>query len=101
MSNGQLIELENVSPEPDKSFSVDPAALVQHEDDAVATWHTHPTGPAGLSGQDYLGFLQWPDLLHVIVSPEGCLGYIIRKGAVLNDAGQDHPAWGLEGDVAL
>lgn len=96
LRDGSVIELPNISTLPEESFLVDPVDLLNHEDEMVATWHTHPRTPATLSGEDYQTFLMWPDLLHIIIGTDGVRGYKVVNGAVVNDARQDHPAWHLE-----
>ncbi len=96
LADGSLVELRNISERSAESFLVDPAELLAHEDQMVGTWHTHPRTPATLSGDDYQTFLMWPDLLHVIVGTDGVRGYLVAKGAVVNDASYDHPTWHLE-----
>ena len=100
LKSGTILELKNISPDPANSFSVDPTDLIQYEEQAVASWHTHPRTPCDLSGADLEGFLNWPQLLHIIIGTDGVAGYVIERGAVLNDAGKDHPAWSLEGHLA-
>lgn len=100
LSNGEIIHLDNVSPIPENAFEVRPGDLITYEDRAVASWHTHPTTEAELSGEDYVGFLMWPDLLHLIISATEVRGYVVKNGAVHNDACKDHPAWSFAEDLA-
>lgn len=96
--DGIIKEFVNESMEPDESFIVGEAALKILEDEAVATWHTHPQGSPNLSGDDYIGFRSWPDLYHFILGNPGvkCYKYSRDKGAILeNDP--DHTARILEG----
>lgn len=67
---GEIIEITNVHNEPEAGFRMDPSELIKAldgEDEVVATWHTHPDADPNLSQEDYAGFLQWPDLVHLIV----------------------------------
>lgn len=97
LRNGEIVELNNISGAPDNSFGVAPEEMIRYEGEAVATWHTHPSGTAAISTEDYLGFRMWPDLLHLIVGTDGVRGYTVKRNAVIQDASQDHPAWALEG----
>lgn len=100
LRDGTIVEMLNVSPQPEESFLVDPAEMLRYEDEMVATWHTHPKTDSNLSGDDYLTFTMWPDQLHLIIGTDGVKGYVVKKGSVVNDARKDHPAWRLEGALA-
>lgn len=67
MADGTIAEITNIHPEPEQGFHMNPAELVLLVDDAVATWHTHPSSDPALSGEDYEGFCQWENLVHHIV----------------------------------
>ena len=101
LSSGQIVELANTSKTPDQSFSVAPEDMIKYEDEAVATWHTHPFGSAALSGEDLIGFRSWPDFLHLIFGVDNEVrGYIVQKGVVLKDANKNHSAWTFAESVA-
>lgn len=85
LSHGKVIEVENISEEPDKSFDVSGADILKYENDAVGTWHTHPKADSNLSVGDMETFLMWPDLEHYIVGIDGVTKYIVRDGEVLVD----------------
>lgn len=93
LKDGNIIELNNTSHSKAESFSVAPKDMIKYEEETVATWHTHPHGDPVLSGADYEGFLGWPDYLHLIVGSDETLGYVIDRGVVIYDEGQNHPAW--------
>ena len=93
LTDGQVIELANISPTPENSFSVEPEAMIQYEDQIAATWHTHPTTSARLSGEDYIGFTMWPYFVHYIFGQDDLRAYIVEKGTVLNYACENHPSW--------
>ena len=99
-ADGSAVELSNISLQPEAYFSVAPEDMMKYGDKAVATWHTHPHGPARLSVEDYAGFQGWPHCLHIIIGKDCTRGYVVRNGAVLNDEGQDHPAWSAARDMA-
>lgn len=65
--DGEVLELSNIAVDPIAGFRFDPSEVVIHFSDALATWHTHPGADPNLSDADYAGFLQWPDLDHLIV----------------------------------
>lgn len=68
LADGDVMQLTNIHPEPDKGFHIDPAAfLVQVEAGATGTWHTHPGHDPNLSEEDMTGFQSWPKLAHHIV----------------------------------
>ena len=69
LTSGELVELNNIAEEPEKSYEIDPvAALPYVKAGAIAaTWHTHPNADPNLSGDDHEGFLLWPDLEHCII----------------------------------
>lgn len=68
LKNGAILELPNVHEDPQNGFRVDPAEILKHEAETAATWHTHPSGNANLSMEDYHCFLAWPELFHYVVS---------------------------------
>jgi proteasome lid subunit RPN8/RPN11 len=67
-AEGDVVQLPNIHPEPEKGFHIDPKAfLEQLAAGAVATWHTHPGRDPNLSEEDMNGFRAWPSLQHYIV----------------------------------
>ena len=44
LEDGELVEVENVCPEPEEGFEVRGEDLVEYAERAVASWHTHPGG---------------------------------------------------------
>lgn len=85
LRDGSILELQNVAPDPEESFSVSTEDLIKFEGFSVATWHTHPNAEAQLSGRDYEGFRAWPDLLHFIVGKDGirCYSYDMTRRAII------------------
>lgn len=67
LSDGSIIEIDNVADDKTNSYRMDPVQVLPYLDDTVGTWHTHPDTDPNLSGDDYLGFLSWPKLRHSIV----------------------------------
>lgn len=78
LKDGSLLELTNIHAEPLLGFRVDPSEIIEHFDNADATWHTHPGADPNLSEADYAGFLQWPELAHLIVGVREGLPMILR-----------------------
>lgn len=66
LANGDVLEIENVHPNPADGFAMPVEVLNVKE--VVATWHTHPrTGP-NLSVADYRAFQGFPRLRHYVVA---------------------------------
>jgi len=67
LKDDTVVEITNVAKDKTLGYEMDPHEVLEYVDDAVATWHTHPDTDPNLSGEDYSGFLSWPDMEHVIV----------------------------------
>lgn len=74
LRNGTLIEIANVAEDPIAGYLMEPEAVMAllQSGEVIGTWHTHPGADPNLSGDDYKGFLMWPDLEHSIIG--------VRKG---------------------
>jgi proteasome lid subunit RPN8/RPN11 len=89
MSDGTLVEIQNIADDPIGTFEMDPQAVLPliQSGQVVATWHTHPQQDPSLSGEDYSFFLSWPDLKHKIVGVRDgqnmTLTYEVADGLVL------------------
>ena len=83
LDDGSLVEMTNFSEE-ENVCALDPLELLSVEDRLVATWHTHPTATAALSGMDWETFAGWPDLHHCIVGTDGIRWYAVKGQAVIN-----------------
>lgn len=68
---GKVIELKNTHANPAKGFEMDPSDIIKHFGKAAATWHTHPGCDPNLSEADMAGFMQWPNLKHLIAGVRG------------------------------
>ena len=79
-----VVEVENISEDPENSFEISAEMLVKFEDTMVAAWHTHPNAPAQLSDDDYVGFMNWPNIKHYIIGADGVRCYEVHEGAVVN-----------------
>jgi proteasome lid subunit RPN8/RPN11 len=87
IKHNRVIEVKNIHPQPELGFEIDPEAILRHEHELEGTWHTHPSGPATLSGEDYTCFLSWPHLQHYIIGGDGIVRrYIVKDGVILNDS---------------
>lgn len=71
------IETENVCPDANNGFVINPDDVIKHLPHALAVWHTHPGGKqyTNLSVEDYRNCRDWPDLIHFIVSKDMVKAY--------------------------
>lgn len=83
LDDDSLVELANVSAEPENSFLVLADDLLPYLRRIRGTFHTHPMGGLDPTADDILGFQQWPDLEHWIVAPEGAQRFRVEHGAVI------------------
>ncbi len=84
LMGGVILECDNIHPEPETGFEIDPETVLKHEADIEGTWHTHPGQSAILSGEDHLCFTQWPRLDHYIVGNDSIRIYRVKSGAVID-----------------
>jgi len=82
---GEIVEVPNIAPEPKDTFDVSVEDLRIFDDEATATWHTHPNGSSNLSVNDYEAFLNWPHLKHYVIGEEGVRCFVVRNGKVVED----------------
>lgn len=85
LKNGIILESVNIHSKPETGFHVDPAILVDNEDDLAACWHTHPGSTANLSQADYDTFLTWPDLVYYIVGVDGIRCFVVEGELVVEE----------------
>lgn len=83
LKDGTIVECQNISNSPSDSFEVTAESIIEHADQAVATWHTHPKSDNNLSMNDYHMFVSWPELRHYILGTNGCREYYVENGDVL------------------
>lgn len=85
---GKVLELANVHGDPVLGFRIAPEDIIEHFEDAEATWHTHPGADPNLSEEDYAGFMQWPDLTHHVAGLRDgkplVLGFVVADGILVN-----------------
>lgn len=89
LKSGEIIEAENIHPNPDEGFDVSAEVLVKYDGEIVGAFHTHPSSTSNLSADDYQGFLNWPDLLHFIIGSDGVRCFRVRDGVVFNESNPD------------
>lgn len=83
LPHGKVVEVANMSDNPEGSFDVSGEDILKYEDVAIATWHTHPKGTSNLSTGDMETFLNWPDMDHYIVGQDGITKYVVVDNEVL------------------
>lgn len=83
LKTGEIVEVENVCPQPTEGFDVKGEDIVKYYDLAASTWHTHPGASNNLSVNDYQTFLNWPDHTHFIIGNDGVREYRVENGDVL------------------
>ena len=90
---GKIVKKVNRADDPTDNFEF------RYEDlkSAVATWHTHPNKSINLSIADYWFFMQWPKMLHFVVSQDNASCYVVVDGTVrVIDEEEDCPPRILE-----
>lgn len=84
LKDGTVLEAENVHPNPEKGFEIDPLIVVEQIDEVIGVWHTHPKANSVLSGEDKLCFEQWPNLDHYVIGNDGVRLYQVVEGVVID-----------------
>ncbi|MGN6820272.1 MAG: Mov34/MPN/PAD-1 family protein [Sphingomonas sp.] len=89
LHDGTIVEIENCAEDPTRSYLMNSKQALPFiaDDEVKATWHTHPQGEPNLSGEDYAGFLGWPDLEHIIIGirdgKKCMMTYKVEDGVVI------------------
>jgi len=84
----QVLEVTNHSDTPERTFTF----VIEDIEGNVATWHSHPSGSANLSIDDYRFFQSWPNQMHFIICQSEVRCYIVSNGLVhLIDEEKDYP----------
>lgn len=87
---GEILEKKNLSKTPANTFEFAEEDLR----DTLASWHTHPSGEATLSGLDFYFFKSWTNRSHFIISSTEVRCYVSLNGVIyLVEQEKDHPAW--------
>lgn len=89
LDSGEAVELSNIAHDPLISYEMDPTEVLPYltRNNVAGTWHTHPHSPPHFSGEDYVGFMGWPEWQHYVIGVvDGetvvkC--YEIKNGAIL------------------
>lgn len=87
--DGNLIHLRNQARSPHRFF-VNPQQLIDKNDEftapILAIYHSHPQRTATPSGEDerFMRYLAtvWPEVFHVILSPEGHAAYHVVDDSI-------------------
>lgn len=85
LKTGEVVEVQNICAHSDNGFEVSGADLVKYHDQVAATWHTHPSQNSNLSTNDWYGFRNYPEWLHLIIGTDGVSSYRVDQGRVLTD----------------
>lgn len=91
LSDGSIVELDNIHPEPTAGFMVSADTVAAYIDEIKATWHTHPKTSSLLSGEDYQTFLNYEWCEHFVIGPDGVRSYIVKDGAVIEEGHTPRP----------
>lgn len=83
---GEMVEVDNIHPEPENFFEVSLEDLEENIANSKAIWHTQPGRTSQLSYEDYLGFLNFPEHLHIVIGYDGYRVYKVEDGSVLKDS---------------
>jgi proteasome lid subunit RPN8/RPN11 len=83
LNDGTVVEVENICNEPNDGFMFRAEDIIKHENTAASTWHTHPGDEANLSSDDYLAFLNWPKLSHIVIGASGPREFVVINGAII------------------
>lgn len=83
LTDGEIVECENVDPNPEIFFEIGTDSIGQYRDRVSATWHTHTNTGPNLSAEDYQAFLSYPDWFHYIISDQEVWCFFVRNKAVI------------------
>ena len=84
LEDNTIVEVANTHKDPAHNFSFDEIPAK-----AIALWHTHPSGCANLSAEDYRTFQNHPQYLHIIIGQKEVAYYFVdTDGSVIR--GEDH-----------
>lgn len=83
---GEVVEVDNIHPQPLDFFEVSVEDLEKYVDKAEAIWHTQPHRTSQLSYEDYMGFRDFPEHKHIIIGLDGFRVYKVEDGEVIKDS---------------
>lgn len=81
---GKVVEVENICSDPENGFEVSAEDLVKYGETALASWHTHPGASSNLSADDFVAFLNYPNMKHYVVGMDGVKCYVVENGKVIH-----------------
>lgn len=84
-----VVEVKNICEDPINGFDVSGRDIMEYEDLAIGTWHTHPDKNSNLTIDDHNSFLSYPQLTHYIVGSDGVSSYAVERGKIISAA--THP----------
>lgn len=84
--DGKVVEVENDHPLSSNFFEISIESQEAYLAKASAVWHTQPGKTSQLSYEDYLGFLNFPELKHIVIGLDGLRIYKVEDGQVLKDS---------------
>lgn len=76
--DNEIVEVDNLHQNPTNHFAIDDIPA-----EAVALWHTHPSGCCNLSVDDYHLFRRLPQLVHIIIGHDIAYYYVDTDGSVI------------------
>ena len=79
LEDNEIVEVMNISMSPEDSFMIRTEDILNYNEIAIATWHTHPNASSNLSHEDLVLIRNWPNLIHYIVGNDGVQGYTVDK----------------------
>lgn len=84
LRGNKVVECLNTADDPSCAYQMSDEDIVQHADNAVALWHTHPAETAQLSSDDHKCFVCWPGYEFAIVGNNGLRFYAVKGQAVVH-----------------
>lgn len=82
----EIVEVENLHPDPRKYFDVSIEDIEKYELISWAIWHSQPMTTSQLSYEDYAGFVNFPEHKHIVIGSDGLRIYRVKNGAVVKDS---------------
>lgn len=88
IKKGQIVEWENIHPDPAHYFEVsfEDTVALDEDAEAEAIWHTQPGQTSQLSYEDSMGFYAFPNLKHIVIGSDGLRVYRVDGNAVIKDS---------------
>lgn len=86
LNTGKVIELKNVSNNPQMEFAIADLDLQIYLSQVIAFWHSHNEhtgGSPNLSVEDYTTFLKYPQHLHIIFCYDKYIIFAVKNNLVI------------------